>query len=87
MNHYLGEDFDVSYLEAVAKIKSEDYYVKMAIAWFLSMALVKRWNETSRYLRKNTLDKWTHNKTIQKARESYQLKKEQKEYLLTLKRQ
>ena len=87
MNHYLGEDFDVSYLEAVAKIKSEDYYVKMAIAWFLSMALVKRWNETSRYLRKNTLGKWTHNKTIQKARESYQLKKEQKEYLLTLKRQ
>lgn len=86
MNHYLGEDFDMSYLDEVAKIKLEDYYVKMGIAWFLSMALVKHWNVTSRYLRKNTLNKWTHNKTIQKARESYQLSKEKKEYLLTLKR-
>lgn len=53
----------------------------MMIAWFFATSLAKQWDETIVYIEKNRLDKWVHNKTIQKARESYRITAEQKKYL------
>lgn len=86
MTHYLDEDYSEKYLEIPASVHSEEYYVNMMIAWFYATALAKQWNDSITYLENNRLDSWTHNKTIQKACESYRITAEQKEYLRTLKR-
>lgn len=85
MTHFLDEDFRVEYLEIPATVHSEEYYVNMMIAWFYATALAKQWDATIGYMEDQRLDIWTHNKTIQKARESYRITPEQKEYLKTLK--
>ena len=85
MSFYLDEDFKPEYLEIPAAVHSDEYYVNMMIAWFFATALAKQWEETIPYLEEKKLDVWVHNKTIQKARESYRITKEQKEYLQTLK--
>ena len=82
----LDDDFKSEYLGTVANIKSDEYYLKMMIAWFFATALSKHWNETVVYLEKEKLDVWVRNKTIQKARESYRITIQQKEYLKSLKR-
>lgn len=86
MSYYLDENFDESYLEMVVNIKSHEYYINMMRAWFLATALAKRYKETLPYIENNLLDTWTHNKTIQKAVESFRISKEQKQYLKILKR-
>lgn len=85
MTHFLDENFRVEYLEIPAAVHSEEYYVNMMIAWFYATALAKQWDAAVGYIEKKCLDPWTHNKTIQKARESYRITREQKEYLKTLK--
>ena len=86
MSHFLNEDFKEEYLEIPAAVSSDEYYVKMMVAWFFATALAKQWDATISYLETNRLELWTHNKTIQKARESYRITAEQKEYLKGLKR-
>ena len=86
MEHFLDEDFKTSYLTKVSKIRSDEYYVNMMIAWYFATALAKQYDATLPYIEKNKLDIWTHNKSIQKAVESYRITPEQKEYLKTLKR-
>ena len=86
MQHFLDEDFKTSYLTKVSKIRSDEYYVNMMIAWYFATALAKQYDATLPYIEKNKLDIWTHNKSIQKAVESYRITPEQKEYLKTLKR-
>lgn len=86
MKHFLDDYFTPKYLENVADIESDEYYLKMMIAWFFATALSKHWNETIVYLERKKLDVWVHNKTIQKARESYRITTQQKEYLKSLKR-
>ena len=86
MEHFLDEDFKTSYLTKVSKIRSEEYYVNMMIAWYFATALAKQYDDTLPFIEKQKLDKWTHNKSIQKAVESYRITPEQKEYLKTLKR-
>ena len=85
MTHFLDDDFKPEYLELAADVKLEDYYAKMMVAWFFATALAKQWDAAVVYIEKKCLDPWTHNKTIQKARESYRITREQKEYLKTLK--
>lgn len=85
MSHFLDEDFKPEYLEIPSKIDSDEYYIQMMIAWFFATALAKQWNETIKYIEKEKLSKWVHNKTIQKARESNRITNEQKEYLKSLK--
>ena len=85
MTHYLDEDFQKEYLEIPARIHSEEYYINMMIAWFYATSLAKKWEETIIYIENKKLDKWVHNKIIQKAKESYRITNEQKEYLNTLK--
>ena len=86
MEHFLDEDFKTSYLTKVSKIRSEEYYVNMMIAWYFATALAKQYDAALPFIEKQKLDKWTHNKSIQKAVESYRITPEQKEYLKTLKR-
>lgn len=85
MRWFLDEDFQPGYLELPAAVRSEEYYVNMMTAWFFATALAKQWDAAIPYLEQNRLDTWTHNKTIQKARESYRITTEQKEYLKRLK--
>ena len=85
MMHFLDENFRPEYLEIPAAVHSEEYYVNMMIAWFYATALAKQWDAAVSYIEEKRLNPWTHNKTIQKARESYRITPEQKEYLKTLK--
>ena len=85
MEHFLDEDFKKSYLNMVAKIRSDEYYINMMIAWYFATALAKQYKEAIPYIEKHKLDDWTHNKAIQKAIESYRITPKQKEYLRTLK--
>lgn len=85
MKFYLDENFDEKYLKLVAGVKSDEYYINMMIAWYFATALAKQWDKALPYIENRILDKWTHNKAIQKAVESYRITEEQKEYLKTLK--
>lgn len=85
MAFYLDEAFIPELLEIPAAIQSEEYYVNMMVAWYFATALAKQWDATIPYLTEKRLQPWTHNKTIQKAIESYRITDEQKAYLRTLK--
>lgn len=85
MQHFLDEDFNPEYLEWVSNIESKEYYVNMMIAWYFATALAKKYVVTISYIENKKLDVWCHNKTIQKAIESYRITPEQKEYLKSLK--
>lgn len=86
MRYYLDDKFQEKYLDMVASVQSVEYYVNMMIAWYFATALAKQWDSTVKYIENNVLDKWVHNKSIQKARESYRITGEQKEYLKGFKR-
>jgi len=82
---YLDADFRPEYLELAASVASEEYYVKMVIAWYFATALAKQWDAAIPYMEQRRLPDWVHRKTIRKAVESYRITKEQKDYLRTLK--
>ena len=84
MAHFLDADFDPVYPEWVTAVQSEEYYVNMMRAWYFATALAKQYGAVLPYLEQRRLDVWTHNKTIQKAVESYRIADEQKAYLRTL---
>ena len=84
MDHFLDEAFDPIYLSLVAGVTSEEYYVKMMVAWYFATAIAKRYDETVPYVERKLLPPWTHNKAIQKARESYRVSPERKDYLRSL---
>lgn len=81
MVHFLDEDFDPVYPELVANIRHEDYYVKMMVAWYFATALAKQYDAVLPYISGYRLEKWTHNKAVQKSVESYRITPEQKECL------
>ena len=85
MSFYLDSNFSERYLKMVSKIKSEDYYVNMMIAWYFATALAKQYEFVVKYIEEKTLSRWVHNKTIQKAIESYRISEDKKQYLKTLK--
>ena len=85
MKYYLEDNFSPGYPELVASIDSEDYYIRMVVAWYFATALAKQYDTILPYLENRRLEAWTHNKTIQKALESYRISTEQKQYLRTLK--
>ncbi len=85
MSFYLNDDFRPEMLKLVACIRSKEYYVNMMIAWYFATALAKQYEAALPYIQEQRLEKWTHNKAIQKAIESYRVGIEAKEYLRTLK--
>jgi len=85
MQHFLDDGFDAAYLAMAAGVRSEEYYVRMMVAWFFATALTKQYDAAIPYIEERRLDPWTHNKTIRKAVESYRITGEQKAYLKELK--
>ena len=86
MVHYLNNDFKPEYLELVSKVEGDDYYLKMMVAWYFATALTKQYEATLPYIEYKLIqNKWTHNKAIQKAIESYRVSEENKAYLKCLK--
>ena len=83
MRYFLDEAFRPEYLEWVASIKNDEYYIRMMQAWFFATALAKQWDATMPYIEQHRLHPWTHNKAIQKAIESYRITDEQKALLRT----
>ena len=86
MNFYLDEAFLPEYLDWVADVRSEEYYVNMMIAWYFATALAKQYEAALPILEEQRLEVWTHNKTIQKAVESYRITEEQKNHLKGMRR-
>lgn len=89
LDYYIEEEYIDKSIKALNSIKSDKYYVQMAVAWAVSICLIKFYEKTCKYLEsdKCELDKFTYNKSIQKAIESYRITKEQKEYLKNLKKE
>ena len=85
MEHFLGESFDICYPEKICSINSDEYYVKMMIAWYFATALAKQYDSVLPFIVDHRLDAWTHNKAIQKAVESYRVPQERKDFLRSLK--
>ena len=81
MSYFLDSDFRREYLEMVAKIKFDDYYVKMMQAWYFATALSKQYGEAVKLIENNLLSNEVKKKTIQKAVESYRISAKKKDYL------
>lgn len=86
MVHFLEDDFSEEAPELVASVYSNDYYVNMMMAWYFATALAKQYDRVIGYLQRERLPLWVHNKTIQKAVESFRITQEQKDYLRTLRK-
>lgn len=81
MRFFLDEGFEPVHLEWVAALRSEEYYVRMMVAWYFATALAKQYTAALPFIEERRLDRWTHNKAIQKAVESDRIAPEQKKYL------
>ena len=85
MNEFLDSDFKEEYLDLVAKVKSDEYYLQMMVAWYFATALAKRYDETIYIFEKHILSDWIHKKAITKALESYRVTPEHKKHLIKYK--
>lgn len=86
MKYFLDERFDPEQLHVITGMSSDEYYVNMARAWYMATALAKQWESASAIIERGSLDTWTHNKSIQKACESYRVSAEHKQWLKQHKR-
>ncbi len=85
MKYFLDSEFSPEHLKTVSEIKTDEYYIKMMVAWYFATALAKQYEHAIKFIENKSLDEWTHKKAIQKAIESYRINTEQKAYLRTLK--
>ena len=85
LNYYIERNYIERVLEIAKRVKNDEYYVNMAVAWLVSFCLIKEYSSTLPLIESKCLDKWVHNKSIQKACESYQIDKNKKDYLRSLK--
>ena len=85
MKYYIKENFAPRYADMVVAAQGEDYYVRMAVAWYFATALTEQYEATLPYIINKVLPPWTHNKAIQKAIESRCISDERKAYLRSLK--
>lgn len=88
LSFFLEDNYKTEINGIVASIKTDEYYINIAIAWYYSYALIKQYETTIPFFETPVLGKWVHNKSIQKAIESYRISEKQKDYLrgLRLKR-
>ena len=86
LDYYIEEDYLEKDFEIFDSITSQDYYVQMAVAWAISICFIKFYDKTIKYLETADLDKFTYNKAIQKAIESYRITQEKKILLKKMKR-
>lgn len=86
MGLYLDSEFKTDMADLVANVHSDQYYVNMMLAWYFATGLAKQYDKILPYITENRLDKWVHNKAIQKAVESYRVDNEKKIFLKSLKK-
>lgn len=86
LSYFVDEEYIDELMKEADKVKRDEYYVQMAVAWLISVCFVKFYDRTREYMKDCSLDDFTYNKAIQKARESYRLTGEQKEELKAMKR-
>ena len=86
LDYYIDEEYLKEDFKIFNDIKHEGYYVKMAVAWAVSICLIKYYEDTVEYLKKSKIDNWTYNKAIQKAIESFRISDVQKNFLRKLKK-
>ena len=86
LDYYISEEYLDKDFKIFDDIKSEKYYVQMAVAWAISICLIKFYDKTIEYLKQAKIDKFTYNKALQKAIESYRITEEQKTELRKMKK-
>ena len=86
MSHFVDESHIDEILRICSTVRNDGYYTKMGVAWALQVCYVKFPEKTKALLEDNQMDDFTHNKAIQKIRESYRVSREEKEELNQLKR-
>jgi len=86
LDFYIEDEYIEKNFKIFDNISSQDYYVQMALAWAISICLIKFYDKTVEYLKNANLDNFTYNKALQKARESYRITQKQKEELKKMKR-
>ena len=86
LDYYTDREHVKEGLALLDQIRNEDYYVKMAVAWAVSIYYIKLPDETMAYLKKNNLDDFTYNKALQKITESLKISKETKQMIRSMKR-
>ncbi len=86
LSFYIEDEYLQEDLKILEKIENKSYYVQMAVAWAISICLIKFYDKTLAYLKQANLDKFTYNKALQKAIESYRITEEQKQLLREMKK-
>lgn len=86
LDYYIEEEYIEADFKIFNNIKSDKYYVQMAVAWAISICFIKYYEKTIEYIKTADLDEFTYNKAIQKAIESYRITKEQKDILKKMKK-
>lgn len=86
LDYYIDEEYLEEDFKIFDDLKHEGYYVKMAVAWAISVCLIKYYEDTIEYLKTSKIDNWTYNKAIQKAIESYRISDSKKDFLRKLKK-
>ena len=86
ISYYIEDKYLENIFVLCDTYNTKDYYVQMAVAWLISICYIKYPDITINYIKENHLDNFTHNKAIQKIRESYRVSIEDKEFLNGLKR-
>lgn len=86
LDYFIDEEYLKKDFKIFDNIKHEGYYVRMAIAWAISICLIKYYEDAVEYLKNAKIDNWTYNKAIQKAIESYRISDDKKDFLKKLKK-
>ena len=86
LDYYITEEYLERIFAIFDSIKSNQYYVQMAVAWAISICLIKFYDKTINYLKTSHIDKFTYNKALQKAIESYRITDEKKSFLRKMKK-
>lgn len=86
LDHYMKREYLERLFATAQSVHHEGYYVKMAVAWLISICFVKFYDETMAFMKQAKLDDFTYNKALQKARESRQISNVQKAQLQAMKR-
>lgn len=86
MDYFIEEEYIEKVIDVLQRVYVQDYYAMMAVAWALSVCFVKFEDKTMELINSCNLDRATHNKTIQKIRESNRVSNEKKDKLLKFKR-
>lgn len=86
LTYYIDEHYIEDVLNHMDRIQHEGYYVKMAVAWAISMSYIYLPEPTMHYLQNNHLDRFTYNKALQKITESYRIDQQTKQHIRSMRR-